>query len=99
TGNRSRDYSGVPPRPSCRADTKVSETQRAMVAAKIAKLEHGQRKSESPIGDSVTQQEAADLLNVGKRSVERAREVLEHGTPELIEAVERGKSLLRFVIH
>lgn len=38
----------------------------------------------------MTQGEAARLLNVGKRSVERARDVLEEGTPELIAAVERG---------
>jgi hypothetical protein len=69
----------------------LNESQRAMVAARLATLEWGQRKTESPIGDSVTQKEASDLLNVGKRSVERARKVLEHGQPELIAAVERGE--------
>ncbi len=61
-----------------------------MVAARIATLTHGGDRSKSPIGD-LKQAEAADLLNVGKRSVERARVILEDGTPELIEAVERDE--------
>jgi N6-adenosine-specific RNA methylase IME4 len=70
----------------------LNESQRAMVAAKLATLRDGQRKSASPIGEaSFSQREAADLLNVGKRSVERAREVHEGGAPELIHAVERGR--------
>jgi hypothetical protein len=69
----------------------LDESQRAMVAARIANLQDEQRKSGSPIGEAVTQGEAADLLNVGKRSVERARTVLEHGQPELVTAVERGE--------
>jgi N6-adenosine-specific RNA methylase IME4/ParB-like chromosome segregation protein Spo0J len=68
----------------------LSESQRAMVAAKLATLGHGGDRSKSPIGD-LKQADAAELLNVGKRSVERAREVQEHGAPELIEAVEHGK--------
>jgi hypothetical protein len=35
-----------------------------MVAARIANLQDGQRKSGSPIGEAVTQGEAAELLNV-----------------------------------
>lgn len=70
----------------------LDESQRAIVAAKIANLGDGQRKSASPIGErAVTQGEAAQLLNVGKRSVERAREVLDHGSGELIAAVESGR--------
>jgi hypothetical protein len=55
----------------------LDASQRAVVAAKIANLQDWQRKSASPIGEAVAQQEAADLLNVGKPSVERARKVLE----------------------
>lgn len=68
----------------------LSESQRAMVADKLANLNHGQRKS--PIGDSaMTQAEAADMLNVGKRSVERAKEVRDHGVPELQDSVEQKR--------
>jgi hypothetical protein len=64
----------------------LSESQRAMVAAKLASLKLGdnQHSEGLPIGRS------SELLNVGARSVARAREVREHGAPELVEAVERG---------
>jgi ParB-like chromosome segregation protein Spo0J len=65
----------------------LDESQRAMVAAKLATLKDGQRADlieGLPIG------RASDLLNVGERSVARAREVQEHGAPELQRAVERG---------
>ena len=58
-----------------------------MVAAKLANLRDGQRADlveGLPIG------RASALLNVGERSVARAREVQEHGAPELVHAVERG---------
>jgi N6-adenosine-specific RNA methylase IME4 len=66
----------------------LNESQRAMVAAKLATLKRGDNQH-SPIGET-SQAEAAQLLNVGKRSVERAKEVREHGAPELQAAVERG---------
>ena len=69
----------------------LTTSQRSMVAARIANLGHGQNKQESPFGDSVTQQEAGDLLGVGKHSVERARTILDHGTPELQQAVDAGE--------
>lgn len=69
----------------------LDESQRAMVAVKLANVPHGgDRSTKSPIGDLKTQAQAAELLNVGKRSVERAREVLDEGAPELVQAVERG---------
>jgi N6-adenosine-specific RNA methylase IME4 len=54
----------------------------------LATLKRGDNQH-SPIGET-SQAKAAALLNVGKRSVERAREVQEQGAPELVQAVERG---------
>jgi N6-adenosine-specific RNA methylase IME4 len=67
----------------------LDESQRAMVAAKLATMRQGARTDLSPIGE-MSQGQAAELLNVGKRSVERAADVRERGAPELITAVERG---------
>lgn len=69
----------------------MDDGQRALVAAKLATLRQGARTDLSPIGEK-SQAEAAHLLNVSKRSVERAREVLDHGAPELVAAVERGEA-------
>jgi ParB-like chromosome segregation protein Spo0J len=65
----------------------LSESQRAMVAGKLATLKQGgnQYSEGLPIGRS------SELLNVGDRSVARAHEVLDHGVPELRQAVERGE--------
>jgi len=68
----------------------LKESQRAMVAAKIATMSQGARTDLSPI-DETSQENAAALLNVGKRSVERAAKVLNRGTPDLVEKVERGE--------
>lgn len=62
-----------------------------MVAGKIANLPKGRPAENTQIcGLSVTQSQAAELLNVGLRSVQHARAVLDHGAPELIAAVESG---------
>jgi N6-adenosine-specific RNA methylase IME4/ParB-like chromosome segregation protein Spo0J len=65
----------------------LDESQRAMVAVKLATLLRAgdnQHSENLPIGRS------SELLNIGERSVASAREVQEHGTPELVYAVERG---------
>jgi N6-adenosine-specific RNA methylase IME4 len=67
----------------------LDESQRAMVAAKVATLGHGQRQSGKFAGVP-TQQEMAALLNVSERSVRSAAEVRDHGAEELQHAVERG---------
>jgi N6-adenosine-specific RNA methylase IME4 len=65
----------------------LSESQRAMVAAKLATLKLGdnQHSEGLPIGRS------SELLNVGERSVARAREVIDRGATELVHAVEHGR--------
>lgn len=73
-----------------------------MVAAKIASLPKGANQHSSndlptqkganqhASNDAPSQDKAAALLNVGRASVQRAREVQEKGAPELVAAVERG---------
>ena len=81
----------------------LNESQRAMVAQKLANLAHGQRadlagrEANLPLLPSanttfpVTTSEAAELLNVSERSVRSARAVAEHGIPELNQKVERDE--------
>ena len=72
----------------------LNESQRAMVAAKIANLEHGgDRKSNQAANlplDSVTVTEASGLLNVSERSTKSAKKVLDEGSALLVEKVEQG---------
>ena len=71
----------------------LSESQRALVAGRIANLEHGGDKRESQVANlplGISQEQAAEMLNVSKRSVTSARRVLDEGAPELIQAVEQG---------
>lgn len=60
-----------------------------MVAAKLASLRDGQRQV-GQLADVPTQTEAAEMLNVGERTVRRAREVIDDAVPELAHAVERA---------
>jgi N6-adenosine-specific RNA methylase IME4 len=67
----------------------LDESQRAMVGARLATLPRGRKDTNAPIG-AFNQPEAADRLNVSRRSVQRARLVLEQGIPALIAAVDQG---------
>jgi N6-adenosine-specific RNA methylase IME4/ParB-like chromosome segregation protein Spo0J len=72
----------------------LSESQRAMVAVKLATLEHGGDRKTEEFKTSIEGlkiEKAAELLNVGRASVERAKTVDREGVPELKRAVERGK--------
>jgi len=66
----------------------LSESQRAMIASRLAKLKPGDNQHR-PIG-LTSQSEASEMLNVSGRSVKRARVVQEHGIPELAVAVDEG---------
>lgn len=68
----------------------LDESQRAMVAARLATLQDGQRQV-GRLAHVPTQEQAGELLNVSERSIKRARTVLNHGTDELRQAVDRGE--------
>ncbi len=68
----------------------LDASQRAQVADKLTTLKHGQR-SDTSKDVSVTQPQAAELLNVSLASVQRARKVRESGDEKLIAAVESGE--------
>jgi hypothetical protein len=73
----------------------LSETQRAMVAAKIATLGLGsnqfEQKGPQICGPSLSAEQAAKQFTVSARSIESARKVREHGTEKLIDAAEQDK--------
>ena len=65
-----------------------------MVASKIANLKHGgtgsnqHKGADRPIGLSAkSQADAAKQLNVGERSVKRARRAQEQAVPDIVTAV------------
>jgi hypothetical protein len=58
-------------------------------AAKIATLKDGQRQV-GQLAEVPTQSKAAAMLRVSERSVRRAREVLDNGSPDMIASVEHG---------
>lgn len=71
----------------------LNESQRAKIAAKLAKLKHGgDRKSDEIKGQICPSiKQAAEMLQVSPSSVKNAKVVEEHGSPELNQAVERGE--------
>lgn len=85
----------------------LNETQRGMVAARIANMGHGGARA-TPIQDAnlrldlgdkeprssvpaITDAQAAEMLNVSKRTVTFARKVQEQAVPELVEMVDAGE--------
>jgi hypothetical protein len=88
----------------------LTESQRAMVAAKLANLRNGTNRHEQKVGPPIggptsesqsappavepvarSVSQAAAQLNVGERSVTRAKTVLASGDTALIKAVETGE--------
>ena len=73
----------------------LDESQRAMVAARLANLSHGgDRRSDQaanlPVGP-ISQLQAATALNASERSVRDAVKVIREGAPEIIQAVDQGR--------
>lgn len=70
----------------------LDESQRGMVAAKLANLNVGNpnlNTSNDVIGVSQTQ--VADMLNVSVPTVQRAKKVIKDGIPELQDMVDSGE--------
>ena len=66
----------------------LTTSDRAIIAAKLATLGRGEKKSQMTPLRPLTIGEAAERVRVSAGSVTRARKVLARGTPELIERVE-----------
>lgn len=64
----------------------LKQSQRAMIAAKMATLKKGTNQHTSK--DVPSECDAAQLLSVSVPSLQRAKHVLEHGSKDLIDAVE-----------
>ena len=71
----------------------LNETQRGIVAAKLANMRRGGREANpSKDGiDPIAQEKAAKLLNVSTKTVERASKLVKAGKPELVAAAEQGR--------
>ena len=63
--------------------------QRALFAAELCKLKHGQKKSDGEPG-AISTKDAAKLAKVSRESVKRARSVVKNGSEKLKEAVAGG---------
>jgi hypothetical protein len=67
----------------------LNESQRAMVAARVANINLGENQHNSKGKMSIAR--AAKALNVSSKSVDNAKAVLKSGNTELIEKVTQGK--------
>jgi ParB-like chromosome segregation protein Spo0J len=67
----------------------LSDSQRALVAARLADMPQGARTDLAQIS-AKSQPQAAELLKVSRGSVQNAAKVIEHGTPALVSQVEAG---------
>jgi hypothetical protein len=67
----------------------LTESQRGMVHARLAKLPKGRPEGNTAIA-AITQEQASAILNVSADTGQRAKKVIEHGEPELVAAVDAG---------
>lgn len=70
----------------------LNESQRAMIAAKVANMPLGGAtyRSANLQTDGVSQASAADMFNVSERSVASAKKVQEQAAPQVAQAVQQG---------
>ena len=67
--------------------------QRATAAAKLANLKPGANQFDSKVASTAatSQSEAAKMFGISRESVQRARVILDKGSPELVAMVEAGE--------
>jgi hypothetical protein len=69
----------------------LNETQRAMVAAKIATARQGRPAAAGDKAPAPTQKQAAAKMKVSEATVKIAKAVKKKGSAELVKAVEQGE--------
>ena len=57
-----------------------------MVAARLATLPHGVKTADRPNG--LSQSKVAEMLNVGERTIKRARVILDNGSTKLVAVAD-----------
>ncbi len=67
----------------------LDESQRSMVFARLATLPKGANQHTQICAPS--QAQLAEMLNIGVRTGQHGKQVLDHGAPELVQAVESGR--------
>lgn len=72
----------------------LTESQRGLIAGKLANMKTGDnqhgRSEVSPLGETyIPTAQAAEMLNVSKRTAERGRKLALKGIPELAEAAHQ----------
>jgi ParB-like chromosome segregation protein Spo0J len=68
----------------------LDESQRAMIAVRLATMRQGERTDLVEISTKLSQEQAAELVHVSRETVVAAKKVLQDGAPELAQAMEAG---------
>ena len=68
----------------------LDESQRGMIAARLATMRQGERTDLVEISTKLSQEQAAGVVHVSRETVVAAKKVLQDGAPELAQAVEAG---------
>jgi hypothetical protein len=68
----------------------LNESQRALIASKLAPPTKGRPKQKSA-NSRISQTEAAQMLNVSRRTVQEAAKVVKHGDEKLVDSVKSGE--------
>ncbi len=78
----------------------LNESQRAMIAAGLANMRRGTRTDLEPPANlpEVSQERAAEMMQVSPRSLRNAKTIREKGTPEQIESVQNGSKTISKVL-